>query len=103
MPGSASHAEEYELPELPEDANPSSKHDLDGEDEDEDARLLGLEGKPSGEDRLDTEVPVFHRSDEDESVTGKGSNIEALIARVSFSPVIASSSSHGSSDCPEHR
>ena len=103
MSESVLHAEEYELPERPEDGASPSKLDLDDDDH-EDARLLGLEGKPSSEDRLSNEGSGFYRWGENENATGTDSNIEALIARVSFRLMQSlHRSSNGSSDCAKYR
>ncbi|WRT69105.1 OPT family small oligopeptide transporter [Kwoniella shivajii] len=81
MPISPREAEAYELPSLSAESSSKPYEDID-EISQEDARLLGT----SSEIKRGTTDPVDHpvvyiRTVEDEEVIGKGSNIEALIAR----------------------
>ncbi|WWC91168.1 OPT family small oligopeptide transporter [Kwoniella dendrophila CBS 6074] len=80
MPISPREAEAYELPSL---NAPSSSKQYDEEDEinQEDAKLLkGSDELKRGEEAFEY-AASYRRAVEDEEVIGKGSNVEALIAR----------------------
>nr|XP_019009874.1 OPT family small oligopeptide transporter [Kwoniella pini CBS 10737]OCF48655.1 OPT family small oligopeptide transporter [Kwoniella pini CBS 10737] len=73
-------AEEYELPSL---AESSSKTYEDGDEiTREDAKLLeGSDKLQDGDSRLEDDPTAYGRAAQDDEIIGKGSNVEALIAR----------------------
>ncbi|WVW79403.1 OPT family small oligopeptide transporter [Kwoniella bestiolae CBS 10118] len=81
MPVSPREAEAYELPSL--DAESSSKPYEEGDEiSREDARLLGRSDESKGgEDDIEDDTASYRRAVEDEEIVGKGTNVEALIAR----------------------
>ncbi|WVQ81284.1 OPT family small oligopeptide transporter [Cryptococcus sp. DSM 104549] len=91
MPIDPREAEAYELPSISDSqAEPSSSKLYTEDDElaEEDARLLDPErrgkskgGEDEGELELEDDPAMYVRATEDEEVVGKGSNVEALIAR----------------------
>ncbi|WVQ63858.1 OPT family small oligopeptide transporter [Kwoniella botswanensis] len=75
-------AEAYELPSLRAESN-SKGYDEGEEISQEDARLLGRsdENKSGGEEESEGDPATYRRAVEDEEIIGKGTNIEALVAR----------------------
>jgi hypothetical protein len=93
MPVEAAEAEAYELPDLvDEDSAGRGNKAYGAEDEEgEEARLLhtkrGAEGLKEEVEELGEGgdvSPDYVQAAQDEEVVGRGSNVEALIARVSW-------------------